>query len=261
MKKKVKQYLIVLIDLLPVKWKLRIKKVKMNKSLLYKKRREFYFSFFDDNKLFFDVGANLGNRIEPIIFDKIQIVAIEPQKDCIKHLENKFGDLITIEPVALGAKAGSTSSMHIANSSTVSSLSSKFIEKTKESGRFSEVSWDTDILVTLNTLDNLIDKHGVPGFIKIDVEGYENEVLKGLTRPVPALSIEYTLPELKEELIYCFNEIDRIYNSNFYFNYAPGEELVYGYENYRHSSELNIMFEDPKFNKSGFGDIYIKESF
>lgn len=247
------------MDLLPVKWRFRIRKARMNESLLYRKRREFYLSFFDDNRLYFDVGANLGNRIEPIIFDKIQIVAVEPQVDCIKYLKNKFHELITIEPVALGANVGATN-IYIANASTVSSISSKFIKKTKESGRFSGVSWDSDVMVKLNMLDNFIDKHGVSGFIKIDVEGYENEVLKGLTRPVPAFSFEYTLPELKEELVFCFNEVNRIYNNNFYFNYAPGEELVYGYNSYRHSAELQKMFEDPKFNKSGFGDIYIKKA-
>ena len=33
--------------------------------------------------------------------------------------------------------------------------------------------------------------HGVPAFCKIDVEGFELEVLAGLSRPLPALSFEY----------------------------------------------------------------------
>jgi hypothetical protein len=46
--------------------------------------------------------------------------------------------------------------------------------------------------VPLTTIDGLIAEHGAPAFIKIDVEGFEAEVLAGLTTAVPALSFEFT---------------------------------------------------------------------
>jgi hypothetical protein len=48
------------------------------------------------------------------------------------------------------------------------------------------------VRVPVTTLDTLIDHHGLPAFIKLDVEGFEVEALHGLTRPVPALSFEFT---------------------------------------------------------------------
>jgi hypothetical protein len=56
--------------------------------------------------------------------------------------------------------------------------------------------------VPLVTLDELIARHGEPQFCKIDVEGFELEVLTGLTRPLPALSFEY-IPVSSARAIDC----------------------------------------------------------
>jgi Methyltransferase FkbM domain len=41
------------------------------------------------------------------------------------------------------------------------------------------------------TVDSLIEAFGAPDYVKIDVEGFDLEVLQGLTRPPPLLSFEF----------------------------------------------------------------------
>ena len=48
-------------------------------------------------------------------------------------------------------------------------------------------------MVPVTTLDALIERHGVPSFVKVDAEGFEEEVLQGLSRSIKALSFEFTV--------------------------------------------------------------------
>jgi hypothetical protein len=57
--------------------------------------------------------------------------------------------------------------------------------------------------VETTTLEQLINEHGRPLFAKIDVEGYELSVLRGLRTAVPYLSFEVNLPEFREEGLQC----------------------------------------------------------
>jgi hypothetical protein len=58
-------------------------------------------------------------------------------------------------------------------------------------------NWQGEVVgsveVPVWTLDQAIAKFGVPHYCKIDVEGYELEVLKGLSQVIPTLSYEYHL--------------------------------------------------------------------
>jgi hypothetical protein len=48
-----------------------------------------------------------------------------------------------------------------------------------------------ELEVEVTTLDRLIKRYGVPKFIKIDVEGYELNALRGLSYRIPFITIEY----------------------------------------------------------------------
>jgi len=103
---------------------------------------------------------------------------------------------VSIESVALGDKEGE-SVMWQSSSHDISSMSRRFIE-TIGQGAFRDQSWNKEIMVATTTLDQLIARHGLPAFLKIDVEGFELHVLQDLSQPVPFISFEYA-PELIDE--------------------------------------------------------------
>ena len=62
------------------------------------RRKLLYQSFVNKNDLCFDVGANMGNRISPLLQIGAKVVAVEPQQQCCRFLQLKFGKKITIVP-------------------------------------------------------------------------------------------------------------------------------------------------------------------
>lgn len=192
------------------------------------KRLDFYSRLIDPGDLVFDVGANLGNRSK--IFTRLQarVVAVEPQTQCGDFLLSVFGDTPGFHLVrkALGRTPGQAE-MFVSDAHTVSSLSREWVRSVSESGRFPEVRWDRKQKVQVDTLDNLIAEFGRPQFIKIDVEGFEDQVLAGLSTTVPALSLEFT-PEYLQSTSACIDHLMSLGNYRFQLSLGESLELELG---------------------------------
>ncbi|MEM7045396.1 MAG: FkbM family methyltransferase, partial [Pseudomonadota bacterium] len=157
------------------------------------KLRRLYRSFLEPGDLAFDIGAHVGNRSRIWAGLGAKVVAVEPQADLAAFLRWKFegrDDIMVVE-TALAASPG-TASMHVdPTNPTVTTLSKAWIDQVTQGDGFDGVAWKPPVEIEATTLDRLIQAYGEPVFMKIDVEGFEAEVLKGLSQPIKALSLEF----------------------------------------------------------------------
>jgi len=145
--------------------------------------------------LVFDIGAHVGDRVASFRRLGARIVAVEPQPALVKLLKLFYGRRadVAIEAAAVGRGVGTTALMINLDNPTVSTASPGFVSAARDAPGWETQRWSKSVTVPVTTLDALIDRHGTPVFIKIDVEGFEQEALYGLSRAVKALSFEFTI--------------------------------------------------------------------
>jgi FkbM family methyltransferase len=153
-----------------------------------------YAQFVKTGDLVFDVGAHVGDRVASFRRLGARVVAIEPQPALVFTLKALYGRDrdVTIEGKAVGRSPGTLTMQINVDNPTVSTASGAFIDAARGAAGWEGQVWEKTIVVPLTTLDALIEAHGIPAFVKIDVEGFEAEALAGMTRPVAALSFEFT---------------------------------------------------------------------
>ena len=219
-----------------------------------RRARLFYRQFVAPGDLCFDVGAHLGDRTATFLKLGARVVAVEPQPVLLARLAQRFGGdpRVTLVPAALGAARGRAELAVDPLNLTIATLSPDFIREAGASPGFRGARWCERIAVEVLTLDGLITAHGVPAFCKIDVEGYEDRVLEGLSQPLPALSLEY-LPAALEPALAAIARLGRL--GTYRFNRSPGESLRLPSMRWRGAAEMMAELRQIA-PEEGAGDVY-----
>jgi FkbM family methyltransferase len=213
-----------------------------------------YAQFVNKGDLVFDVGAHVGDRVASFLRLGARVVAIEPQPALAVALKGLYGlnRNVTIERKAAGRHPGTLEMRINIDNPTVSTASNAFIGAASGAQGWEGQVWDKAIQVPVTTLDELIEAHGTPSFAKIDVEGFEAEVLAGLTRPVKALSFEFTTIQ-RDVAQECIARCAALGYSS--FNAALGESQELG--EWR-SAEAIARFVSELPHAANSGDIYAR---
>lgn len=221
----------------------------------HKKRMiEHYKQFIKSGDLVFDIGANLGERTKVFRAIGAKVIAVEPTNYCVHYLRALFDKDpdVTVLPVALGQKDGVGEININEKLPVLSTMSNKWINNS----RFSNTNtWDKKETISITTLDSLIEKYGRPTFCKIDVEGFEYEVISGLSSSIPILSFEF-MYEFIDDTKKIVDRIKTLYNAEYNFNIGEEMDLFQ-----KHWSEPNILFKSlqDRNDVTLWGDIYVRE--
>lgn len=219
--------------------------------------RRLYATFVCEGDVVFDVGAHLGDRSMAFAALGARVIALEPQPHVACWLRRlvRRNPRVVVRGEAVGASPGVARIAISRRHPTVSTLSSSWRTSVQEGHPgFERVRWDRSVEVPVVTLDQLIAAHGRPSFCKIDVEGYEAEVLAGLSQPVPALSVEFVSSQL-EVAVACVRRLGQL--GPYRFNVVLGEGRRFALDDWVTSEAMEAWLSSGAGEASS-GDVYAK---
>lgn len=140
-----------------------------------------YSRFVQPGDLVFDIGANVGARTATFLNMGCRVVAVEPNPE-------EAAQISAQATVLSGFAVAERSGRGILHLCTEKPYLASLVDSYRDF--YPDDRFDRDLDVELVTLDDLIVEYGVPAFVKVDVEGGEANVLRGLHTPLDAMSLE-----------------------------------------------------------------------
>lgn len=200
---------------------------RLRNSWIRKRRARFYSQFMQRGDYCFDVGAHLGRKLELFASLGVRVLAIEPDQSCVESLRQDYGDQQDVEIVATGLSADGRDLSFWLNQRhpEMSSFSTAFIDACDDYFDDARNQWYESPPIATTTLDALIAEYGLPDFCKLDVEGFEDEVLDGLSQPIRHVCFEY-LAFCPQPALSAVEKLAGLGNYEFNLSYSEDAGLV-----------------------------------
>ena len=219
----------------------------------FREREAFFGALIKPGDLCFDVGSNIGDISAVLLRLGARVVAIDPQPRAMHELKARLGAYprLTCLETGLGAAPGEAT-LFLTEGVGTCSMVQDWLPGVAAKG---------SVKVPVTTLNAVIARHGRPAFCKIDVEGFELEVLKGLSGGLPLVSIEYHMTA--EDLAKITQCLDRLGAFGpISLNLIPSDRAKFAWPDWLDRTEFDRRFpgelrDDPAF---AYGDIFIRQS-
>jgi FkbM family methyltransferase len=217
--------------------------------------REFYARLLPKGALVFDIGANVGTMTRVFSALGAKVVAVEPNADCLRHIELTTSRAVEVLQAAVGERNGVAVLKVSDRKDKMSSLSEQWREAVTKENRDYEGMWKREVTVPMVTLDALIERYGMPAYIKVDVEGYEEQALKGLSACPALLSLEFNRVFLETAL----NALENPIFAGAEFNYTLVDPLKFELQGWVGRQELKERILGLG-DGAGLGDVFVRKA-
>ena len=241
-KKTIKKYIRKFLEALGVEVRIKPKYSKvLNYDDIYKNK------ILSDEPTIFDVGVNKGESIDRFskIFKSPKIFAFEPNSKVFKIIEKKYNNIKNIKLNNLGvAKEECIKPLNITINSGNSSFhnlekDSEWIKIRSKEFNTTPANYITDTIdVKCTTLDKYCEQNNIENIdiLKIDTQGYEDEVLSGSSQLIRNKKINFIELEIMFDEVYTktmsFSDVEQKLMNNYKLygiDYQEFKNLSEGY--------------------------------
>ncbi len=150
------------------------------------------------HRVLFDIGANEGKYTDANMKNFNKCILVEANPVLAENLREKYRTNTSIYIVEAIASNKENEVFYISNANQISTSDPEWIQKSRFSNNY---TWSPVEGIKTISVDTLIQQFGEPTLLKIDVEGYEYNVLQSLSKKVNMLCFEWAEEKKKEILL------------------------------------------------------------